>query len=202
MADVKKPASPKQIVDVTHPGKSAPSDSSKPVLVTNRPMLKDPMMVDEDENTKTEGMPSRETVTVTKNKPAVDPLKATALPPPDSTEKSPAGPAKPSETTKSAEPATPAKDGDDEPSAAEQTEQQLAAEAEADAKHDAEIQKLVEAKQYFLPVNAVEKRRSQRVVILGIVLSVVLALAWADIALDAGLIQIGGVKPVTHFFSN
>jgi hypothetical protein len=39
-------------------------------------------------------------------------------------------------------------------------------------------------------------------VALGVVLAIVLALAWADIALDAGLIQINGVKPVTHFFSN
>jgi hypothetical protein len=40
------------------------------------------------------------------------------------------------------------------------------------------------------------------VVLLGIVLAVVLAVAWVDVALDAGLIQLGSVKPVTHFFSN
>jgi hypothetical protein len=39
-------------------------------------------------------------------------------------------------------------------------------------------------------------------VALGVLLSLVLILAWADIALDAGIIQLGNVKPVTHFFSN
>ena len=29
-----------------------------------------------------------------------------------------------------------------------------------------------------------------------------LLLAWGDIALDANLIQVSGIKPVTHFFSN
>lgn len=76
------------------------------------------------------------------------------------------------------------------------------AEAEKQAKHDAEIEKLVNEKRYFLPINAVEKRRTKRFVILGIVLSLLLALAWVDVALDAGLIQIPGVKPFTHFFSN
>ena len=103
--------------------------------------------------------------------------------------------AEPGKSGKSAE-------GDEEATAAEQTEQQLAAEAEAAAKHDAEIQKLVDSKQFFLPINSVEKRRSKRVVLLGVVLSLLLALAWADVALDAGIIQINGVKPVTHFFSN
>jgi flagellar biosynthesis GTPase FlhF len=77
-----------------------------------------------------------------------------------------------------------------------------AAEAKAQAEHDAAVQKLIDSKQYFVPVNAVEKRRSKRFVALGILLSVLLVAAWVDIALDAGLIQINGVKPVTHFFSN
>lgn len=85
---------------------------------------------------------------------------------------------------------------------ATQTEEQLNAEAEAKAKHDAAIQKLVDSKQYFLPINAVEKRRTKHFVILGVLLSILLLLAWGDIALDAGLIQVSGVKPVTHFFSN
>jgi hypothetical protein len=38
--------------------------------------------------------------------------------------------------------------------------------------------------------------------LLGILLVVVLAVAWVDIALDAGLVEIGNVKPMTHFFSN
>lgn len=77
-----------------------------------------------------------------------------------------------------------------------------AAEAEKKAAHEAEILKLVDEKKYFLPINSVEKRRTKKVVILGITISLLLAIAWVDVALDAGLIRLGNVKPVTHFFSN
>jgi len=36
-----------KVFDISKPGKSAPSSSSKPIIVSNRPILKDPMMVDE-----------------------------------------------------------------------------------------------------------------------------------------------------------
>lgn len=82
------------------------------------------------------------------------------------------------------------------------TEEEQNAEAEAKAKHDEAIQKMVDSRQYFLPINAVEKRKTKHFVLLGLFVSLLLVLAWGDIALDAGLIQIPGVKPVTHFFSN
>ncbi len=69
------------------------------------------------------------------------------------------------------------------------------------AKADAALQKLADSKQYFLPINTLEKRRSKRFVAFGIVLSLLMIIAWANIALDAGLITIDGVKPLTNFFS-
>jgi len=95
-------------------------------------------------------------------------------------------------------------DGESKATGQDQQTVEAAAKAEAEkvALHDAEIQKLVDSKQYYLPINAVEKRRSKRVVALGIFLSLILAAAWLDIALDAGLVQLDSVKPVTHFFSN
>jgi archaellum component FlaD/FlaE len=107
--------------------------------------------------------------------------------------------AKPADQVKSDSDKT---DDDQETDPTELTAKEIDAEAEAQAKHDAAIQQLVDSKQYFLPINAVEKRRTKRVVVLGIVLSIILALAWVDVALDAGLIHIAGVKPVTHFFSS
>ena len=82
------------------------------------------------------------------------------------------------------------------------SDEELEAEAQAKAKHDEAVQKLIDGKQYFLPINAVEKRRTKNFVLLGLVVSLLLILAWGDIALDAGLITVPGVKPVTHFFSN
>ena len=37
---------PKRFFDVAHPGKTAADASSKPVIVSNRPLLRDPMMKD------------------------------------------------------------------------------------------------------------------------------------------------------------
>ncbi len=88
---------------------------------------------------------------------------------------------------------------DEDKTKSKSAEEVDAAEAEKQAAHDTEIQKLVDEKKYFLPINTIEKRKTKRFVLLGIILSLILALAWVDIALDAGLIQLGGIKPVTHF---
>jgi len=252
MAEAKKPAASKKIVDVEHPNTSAPSATSKPVIVTNRPIIQDPMV--KEETGEDTGTPIKVTTGSTHIKlqpltepevkevdkpaepstaPALEATKAseTSVEPPTApkTEESTSKTADAPEPTKSEEPADtksdppakteqpveesaaePATSPSEEPSTdeasnetqdSEVTNQEAAAEAEQ-AKHEEGIQKLIDGKQYFLPINAIEKRRTQRVVLLGIVLAVVLAVAWVDVALDAGLIQLGSVKPVTHFFSN
>jgi hypothetical protein len=254
MAEPKKTNSktdPKQVMDVSKPGKAAPADNSKSVIVTSRPIMKDPMVVEDqpevieqaaqkitvktggktieplsapeveqqvEPKLKTDKKPTvadlsqAATVEVEPETPKVDkpappaedkpapeqetPAEPTPSAPEPAKEPEPAPAAPPSEPT----PSDPESDkGDKGNEASLEAEEAKAAEK---AKHDQEVQKLIDSKQYFLPINAVEKRKSKRFVALGIVLSVILALAWADIALDAGLVQISGVKPVTHFFSN
>lgn len=73
---------------------------------------------------------------------------------------------------------------------------------EADAKAQDELDQLVDEKTYFLPINAAVHRRSRNVFIVGVILIVLLALAWLNIAMDAGFVTIPGVRPVTHLFSN
>lgn len=90
--------------------------------------------------------------------------------------------------------------GDTEVEKKPEDEKQAIAEAEKEAAMEASVQKLIESKKYELPINSVEKRRSRRVVALGIVLSIILALAWLNVALDANLINIKGINPVTDFF--
>ena len=82
---------------------------------------------------------------------------------------------------------------------AELQKQELAAQ-EAKAIHDAEIDQLVSEEKYFLPLNRVEKRR-QHFVVIGAVIAIILAVAWLDIALDAGLISNTFHLPHTNFFS-
>lgn len=208
---------------------SEAADTDRAVIITNRPMLKTPAteLPSSDANS---AAPGETPATITDKlkkppKPLVQPTsQGTDDPSAERGQANDSQPAAPTAKTGSViesnetdkPPATPRGNADngtigtpgveanesDEAQAAGPTEQELNAEAEAKTKHDEIIQKLVDSKQYFLPINAVEKRKSRNFVILGVVLSLLLAMAWADIALDAGLVQIPGVKPVTHFFSN
>ncbi len=81
-----------------------------------------------------------------------------------------------------------------------QSDAELAAAEEAEAARQAKIAELIETKKYYLPINTLEKQRTKQFVAGGVLLSVVLVAVWADIALDAGLIKIGHVKALTHFF--
>lgn len=69
------------------------------------------------------------------------------------------------------------------------------------AERQAQLDKIAEAGTYHLPINQVVRRRSRHVAIAGAVLIALLVIAWVDVALDAKLITIPGVQPVTHIFS-
>ena len=211
MADQKKPTKSAPIVDVAQPGKSAPSATSKSIIVSHKPMVSDPMVVDDKSRSQLTNTPMlRLSVSdeVTVDKPE-EPTESVA--PAEQIDVKGATPTEPVEASKPDEPAEPAEPTDtpgeaDKPVAGTTKTKDPAADAQAEiakqAEHDTTIQQLIDSKDYFLPINVVEQRRSRRIVILGIILSLVLVVVWVDIALDAGLIKISGVKAVTHFFSN
>lgn len=266
MAKASKPKSAKAgdgegIFDVSKPGKSAPSATSRPIIVTSRPILQDPMFAPDAKpaaaakpsekitvqpisiqvrhDDGSDGQPKAEETTV---KPLVEPI-----PEPDTHDKDEvAAPAeeapeaqKPAATDEASKPKDEAAEAQSEeatqeepkPAAdtsagsqkeeaveepAEQTgedkakpalspEEQEAAAKRAEeeiAAHTAAIQKLAESREYYLPINSLESRKTRRFVLLGAVLILVLGAAWVDVALDAGLVQLSGVKPLTHFFTN
>lgn len=66
--------------------------------------------------------------------------------------------------------------------------------------HIREIDQIVESGRYFLPINQLEKRHNRKMVLFGLVICVVLLVAWLDIALDAGIIPDSNNLPHTHFF--
>lgn len=203
-AKAAKPAKTATIIDVAHPGKTAPAANSKSVIVRSGPILKDPMVVDEvadsDKGVDTDEpalrsptaplLPSEKPAEAIETTDSVPVAKPDKLPPADPSDDV-AKPAEAAEADTTDDESVPAKDA-----------KAIEAAAVEEAKHQDAIDKLVESKQYYLPINTVEKRRSRRFVVLGTILSLLLILAWADIALDAGIIHINGVKPVTHFFSN
>ncbi len=266
MAKSKK-AGAKRIIDVEQPDKSPPSGNSKSVIVSNRPLLKDPMMLeskpeidgqppvaDDDKSSKEpeaklSDAPTIGSLTATapllkteedddqpepaktpETKPDSEKPVETAAPPPEPAEADPAEAApeppvakpdkpeiKPAAADKAEkpekadkpeppepdkpEPEKPGSSGEESPKSTPDNTRQAEIEAAEQAKHQAGIDKLADSKKYFLPINAVEKRRSKRFVALGILLSLLLAAAWVNIALDAGLIELNGLKPLTHFFS-
>ncbi|HWB39382.1 MAG TPA: hypothetical protein VG604_04075 [Candidatus Saccharimonadales bacterium] len=240
-----KPAPKNQpIIDVAHPGKTPPDVTSRPVIVTNRAIMKDPMVVGEKPQTDLEVEPTKSQPLSTKpavklkpleepasdkpGKPAAgnepeetepaDNSKATTDPEehltaaskavtnekgadkksPDSPKSEtkaeivPAGEGEGTEKTEDEKP----KDKQLDPVAAEE------ADAAKRAEHEAAVQKIVDSKQYFLPINSVEKRRTKHLLIGGFIIIVLLAAAWLDFALDAGLVHIQGLHPLTHFFNN
>lgn len=175
-------------MDVAKPGKSAPSVSGRPVIVTHRPIIDDPM-VKKDAKTEpgTTDATSRKVLqplTAETDKPAEKPKNNQS----DTTEKPqpdiPKSTAKTEETAvvgAVAEQATHDKKKDDEPD-------------EEALKKQEHIDKLIESKKYFVPVGQVARRRNKRAGIA--VLVVLLLLAGGYIAIDAGVIASDMELPV------
>lgn len=194
MTEKEKPK--KRVIDIAHPGSSAPDETSRSIIVNNRPIVQDPMMVDRSSKT----VPDPE-ITADKEEPKTGAIKLQPLPEEDATTKDTVE-VKADEVAAEA----PAESQPEqsiaktEEAAIEQTADTENAEEIKEDTQDAEIQKLVDSKQYYLPINAVERRRTHRFVVFGLVLCVLLGLAWLNVALDAGLIELGGLKAVTNFF--
>lgn len=74
-------------------------------------------------------------------------------------------------------------------------------ELEAGLAKRAKINDLVDKQTYFVPINGKEKKRNKKVAAIGAVVCLILAVAWLDIALDAGLIVNSYNLPHTHFFT-
>jgi hypothetical protein len=240
MADDTPPAKAKKIVDIAHPGDSAPSPNSKSVIITHRPTMRDPMMNDdtpvsdatEPSGTDTPTPATRAShgvIQPLESSPKPVLLEAPAAGVPAVTQATVSDDLPSSETAEKAEPATPAQFQSEltptstgtpklsaEPVAPKtttsssdakigtkdiQTEADAASAEDAEAERQTNLQKLVDDKTYYLPINTLETQRTKQFVAIGSLLSIVLVVAWADIALDAGLVHIGNLKALTHFFN-
>lgn len=257
-------------MDIAKPGtlKTAAAASARPVIVTNRVVIQDPMVKTDDKEVKPKPADSAEPTSPIRSKivikPISDPSEATDQPATEkSDEKTEAAkeglldiPLDPSLTvdtdgeaadepvaeqapqpaenvpateepaseasSEAAEPDEPAADDDgqkkdktdstetaesssDESEAAADNplnpDKKAAAAEAASAKEQEELNRLIDDKEYFLPINSVERRRTRVVAVVGVLVIMVLAAAWVNVALDAGFIEIPGVQPLTHFFN-
>lgn len=248
MAEAKKPT--KKIIDIQHPSKTSPSSTSKSVIVTNRPIMKDPMVVDDDS-------PAEEKTTApvyksggeavikplseqtdkpeTKEEPASDenkskevsddknktisqlaeeatkkeqvvdePEEAKVEDKEDKSDETDKPAIKATLTDEKSEPIVTEDKAEESKEDSTKTEDPKALEeAKEDKelkKRKAEVAKLSESHKYYLPITTVENRNNRRAVVIGVIVSILLILAWINIALDAGLISLGGVKAFTNFF--
>jgi hypothetical protein len=280
---LKKVDTAPKVMDVAHPGKGVASASGRPIIVTNRPILKDPMMVDLPSDEQAAGAPILTRPTTTKlfiktDDEPTDTLQTTESegkpadvvardvgvpePPTDSTgtekkaikiepitiseeeeeedepvaapspsadtkitvkltdeAKSDSAPAAPAEdapvadvtpdatapsndsSTSDTDTATETDDATDTATTDASTDQnKKPADDEAAAALHEKLDSIAAGQEYFLPINAVERRRNRNITTAGVMLAILLAAVWLDVAADAGFIHIPFL-PLTHFFS-
>ncbi len=270
MADSKDDPKPRKVIDVTEPGKSEPSASGKPIIVSNRPLLqRDPMVVGSEpaegdiDNTpagnvkRPEGELSSyqegnaitppsapslpKDVAKTTKTPATDSDKPAQVSEPadnesmiqeenpktDTATKAANQEPMPESTKTTTEPveqeepetsppevehqdeaaATNSESStdvskNDQPTPKTVTDETAKKAAEEKAAKLAEQEKTIESKKYYLPINTIEHRKDIRRAILLLVLAVLLALIWLDIVLDAGILKLGPIHSLTHFFNS
>lgn len=192
------------VFDVSKPGKSGlpASSTTRAIIVSNRPLMRDPMMSE----------PSKGDLTPPPVKPSP---KMTIQPLHDTVEHEPKAEPAPQANVQAAQPAEvtpkppegfpePAPDAAIKPEEApgvppENEEREV--DTELARKHAARLQKMIEEEEYFLPIKTMEERRSRKVAIIGLLLIIVLAAAWYDVALDAGLLPNTYDLPHTSFFT-
>jgi len=171
----------KKNVDVARPGKTAPDTSARPVIVTHKPMVEDPM-VKKDE---TKDEPKSDT----SSKKVIQPLVVETDKPAE--EPKPPEPANDPEKEQAKEAAVvdavagqadlSGKKKDGEP-----TDEEL--------KKQEELDKLIESKKYFVSIGQVAKRRNKRASLAVLALLVVLTSVY--LAIDVGLIDVGLELPL------
>lgn len=182
-----------KLFDVARPGKTPASPSARPLVVSNRPMLKDPMMADDKREAKEVTEKDNDN---DKTLPA-SPAKTVPVPPEannrdneDKNESSDPKEAKEQETSTKQTDET----GDSVTESAPADDKQSRAPQQAQANQQEEqikaelINKLITEKKYFVPIGEVTRRRANR---KALIILAVLILAGAAIYLliDAGIIK-------------
>lgn len=188
-----------QVFDVSGPGKgSQASATSRPLITGNAPVIKDPMVNEPSTEPVLPAKPSKK-VNIQPLHNDITPPEEIKAPEPIAIEEPAFEPAE--KPTGFPEPA---------PDAAVKPEEAPGVPADADQRDEdskvareraVRLQKMIDEEEYFLPIQTTEQRRSRKVGIIGIVLIIVLALAWYNVALDAALLPNTYNLPHSTFFT-
>jgi hypothetical protein len=204
-----------KFIDIKSADETTPSSTSRPVIVTNRPVLgNDPMMNAGGDTTDTKpAQPmtrSAKTIKpvsadmVAKDKQEAPAAEAATEPVAADV---PEAPAAAESETPAETPATepePAAKAEEEPDTAMPATRDAAAESQADeAKATAEaeaaearqneLENLIASGKFTAPINAAHRKRSRMIAIVLCLVALLLAVAVADAAVDAGLVTVDGV---------
>lgn len=197
-----------KLFDVAQPGKTAASSTSKPVIVGHKAETKrDPMVVDEAENSsdvpseeKSEEKmlkPKRNTVIAPLNTPSVDSSEENTAEAEVKDEKpkdEPIPADNTSEVASTSEAANVAAVADSVDS-----KQALKKEKKELEDKKADIDRLIESKQFYVSVGQVTKRRRKNLFIFTLLVIAILSLVALNFAIDAEIID-AGIEPLTDVF--
>lgn len=216
MADKKSP----KAIDAVQPGDTPPAPTSRPIIVSNHSYMKaDPMLSSESGEEKPSNEPSAEpkeevpeqdvtpksaNIVASNEGKKLTPSAAVEeaaqsepeAPKPDAPEEKPKAPApddKPMEQPWDTE-----EKADESSEVVDEEDASLSPEEEANAAHEAELERHIEAGTYAVPINRVN-RQHQRVVLIVLLLALLLLIV-LDGLLDMGILKVSGV-PHTNFFS-
>lgn len=177
--------SSKSVFDVSKPNNSAPTPTSRPVITQHGPMMKDPMVATDIEEEKQPKVETSETQNTIGEK-VIAPLNQPA---PES--KKPDEAPKPEKATEDI-----SKDKNEAEAAivsavAEQAgKKKKGGLSKEETARQAELEKLIEEKKYYVPIGQVKHRRHKRLFWTFFIFVLVL-LAGSYLAIDANLIDLG-----------
>lgn len=199
MAAPKKPAG--KSMDIQKPGEAAPNNSSRPLIVTSRPIMQDPMLTEASDKPEpeTEAAP-KEQKSMTTSAKTIEPPKSddpavagAEVDPSEDEEDKPLAPATdsidPSSTTSSNEAAVVDAVVNASPSLS--TEQKA---DEADEKRKQAAQVLIDSKKYVVPIGQVSRARKTRHLIWLLVFIVLITAGY--VVADMGLVALPFELPI------
>ncbi len=170
------------VFDISKPNNTAPSATSRPVITTHNPILKDPMMKDSSEPNRTD---DPKPLTVSREK-VIAPIT-------EQTVTSEAEDAK--STTASEDEAAEATKKESEAAVVDAVAEQAGKKkknesTKEDMARKAELEKMIEDKKYFVPIGQVNRRRNKRWFWATFILLLLSAVA-VYAAVDANILDLG-----------
>lgn len=191
----------KPIEDIAKPGNTPADATSRPVIIGRGPVMRDPMVNDENEPSQME--PEAEKPPLPTTKKVIKPVESDESPAqtednPDESEPSkgkPESDTKPSDESSADKPA----ETDDEVSdtavvdavldQVDDKKEQTAEDKAAEERQNL-VNKLVAEKKYFLPLAAAQHRRNNRIMLI-VLVALLPLIVGVVLAVDAGILDIG-----------